>query len=150
MQDKINMSGIKYPDLVEMLRFQAKNLTDHTVFTYLLDGESDEQSVTYTELDEQVQMIASRLQHSGAANERVLLLYPPGLDYIRGFFACLYAGAVAVPTYPPDVTRLERTLPRFLLILVLMVGITGKNLILIPIRWLSCSTRPVQQRHHVA
>ena len=114
MQDKINMAGIKYPDLVEMLRFQAINLSDHTVFTYLVDGESDEQSVTYAELDEQVQMIASILQSSGAANERVLLLYPPGLDYIRGFFACLYAGAVAVPTYPPDVTRLERTLPRFL------------------------------------
>jgi amino acid adenylation domain-containing protein len=35
----------------------------------------------------------------------VLLLYPPGLDYIAAFFGCLYAGAVAVPAYPPRVNR---------------------------------------------
>jgi acyl-CoA synthetase (AMP-forming)/AMP-acid ligase II len=29
------------------------------------------------------------------------LLYPPGLDYIAAFFGCLYAGAIAVPAYPP-------------------------------------------------
>jgi amino acid adenylation domain-containing protein len=34
-----------------------------------------------------------------------LLLYPQGLDYIAAFFACLYAGVVAVPTYPPRRNR---------------------------------------------
>ena len=29
------------------------------------------------------------------------MLYPPGLDYIAAFFGCLYAGAIAVPAYPP-------------------------------------------------
>jgi len=27
--------------------------------------------------------------------------FPPGLDYIAAFFGCLYAGAIAVPAYPP-------------------------------------------------
>jgi amino acid adenylation domain-containing protein/FkbM family methyltransferase/non-ribosomal peptide synthase protein (TIGR01720 family) len=35
----------------------------------------------------------------------VLLLYPPGLDYVAAFFGCLYAGAVAVPAYPPRRNR---------------------------------------------
>jgi acyl-CoA synthetase (AMP-forming)/AMP-acid ligase II/acyl carrier protein len=35
----------------------------------------------------------------------VLLLYPAGLDYIAAFFGCLYAGAVAVPAYPPRPNR---------------------------------------------
>lgn len=33
--------------------------------------------------------------------DRVLLVYPPGLEFIVAFLACLRAGAVAVPVYPP-------------------------------------------------
>ncbi len=68
--------------------------------------------MTYAELDRQARTIAAQLQRLGAAGERVLLLYPPGLTYIAAFFGCLYAGAVAVPAYPPNPARLERTLPR--------------------------------------
>ena len=35
-----------------------------------------------------------------------MLVYPPGIDYIAAFFGCLYAGAIAVPAYPPDQARL--------------------------------------------
>src|SRR5205807_1397406 len=44
--------------------------------------------------------------------ERALLIYPPGLDYVVAVCGCLYAGMVAVPAYPPDPSRLQRTLPR--------------------------------------
>src|SRR6185295_4748861 len=37
--------------------------------------------------------------------DRALLLYPPGLDFIRAFMGCLYAGVVAVPAYPPRRNR---------------------------------------------
>jgi acyl-CoA synthetase (AMP-forming)/AMP-acid ligase II/acyl carrier protein len=37
--------------------------------------------------------------------QRVLLLYPPGLDFVAGFYGCLYAGAVAIPAYPPRRNR---------------------------------------------
>src|SRR3712207_4385484 len=49
--------------------------------------------------------IASQLQALGAAGDRALLLYPPGLDYLAAFFGCLYAGVVAVPAYPPVLNR---------------------------------------------
>jgi len=39
----------------------------------------------------------------------VLLLFAPGLEYIAAFFGCLYAGAVAVPAYPP---RLNQSIQR--------------------------------------
>jgi acyl-CoA synthetase (AMP-forming)/AMP-acid ligase II len=45
------------------------------------------------------------LQGMGAAAQRVLLLFPPGLDYIAAFFGCLYAGSVAVPVYMPRHNR---------------------------------------------
>ena len=33
------------------------------------------------------------------------MLHPPGLGYVAAFFGCLYAGAVAVPAYPPRLNR---------------------------------------------
>ena len=42
----------------------------------------------------------------------MLLLYPPGLEFVAALFGCFYAGAIAVPTYPPDSAKLSRTTPR--------------------------------------
>lgn len=108
---------LEWKNLIELLNTRAVDQPDVIGFRYLLDGEKDEARLTFSELDRHARVIAAQLESSGAQGERVLLLYPPGLDYIKAFFGCLYAGAVAVPTYPPDLTRLERSLPRFLSIL---------------------------------
>src|SRR6185436_13850834 len=68
--------------------------------------------LSYAELDRKARAIGAALQEANAAGERALLLFPPGLDYITAFFGCLYGGVIAVPAYPPDPARLERTLPR--------------------------------------
>jgi acyl-CoA synthetase (AMP-forming)/AMP-acid ligase II/acyl carrier protein len=72
---------------------------------FLADGDTIKGTLTYAELDHQARAIATVLQSRGLAGERALLLYPPGLDYIAAFFGCLYAGVVAVPTYPPRRNR---------------------------------------------
>lgn len=36
---------------------------------------------------------------------RAVLVYPPSLDFIIAFIACLRAGIVAVPVFPPHPTR---------------------------------------------
>ncbi|WP_253895921.1 non-ribosomal peptide synthetase, partial [Corallococcus exercitus] len=82
------------------------------LYTFLGDGDGEEIVWSAADLDVRARRIATALRERGAVGERVLLLYPPGLDYVAGFFGCLYAGAVAVPAYPPDPMRLERTLPR--------------------------------------
>jgi acyl-CoA synthetase (AMP-forming)/AMP-acid ligase II len=66
-----------------------------------VDGETQEDSLTYRELDLQARAIATRLQQMGASGERALLIYRPGLEFIAAFFGCLYAGVIAVPAYPP-------------------------------------------------
>lgn len=48
-----------------------------------------------------------------APGERVLLVYPPSLDFIVTFLACLRAGVVAVPVYPPDPRRLKKNMYMF-------------------------------------
>ena len=91
--------------LVEVLRGRLPELVNRTAYTFLVDGESEEISLTYGELDTRARAIAARLQELGAYGERVLLLYPPDLEYIAAFFGCLYAGAVAVPVFAPRANR---------------------------------------------
>jgi acyl-CoA synthetase (AMP-forming)/AMP-acid ligase II/alpha-ketoglutarate-dependent taurine dioxygenase/acyl carrier protein len=98
--------------LVELCRRRAEASPDGLAYTFLVDGESEEALLTYGGLDRRARAIGAMLQELGARGERVLLLYPPGLEYVSAFMGCLYAGAVAVPAYPPDPMRLGRTLPR--------------------------------------
>ncbi|HEX2573275.1 MAG TPA: amino acid adenylation domain-containing protein [Polyangia bacterium] len=98
--------------LVALLRHRATSAPTQRAYTFLLDGEETEQHLTYAELDERARAIGATLLSRGAGAGRVVLLFPSGLDYIAAFFGCLYAGAVAVPAYPPDPARLQRTLPR--------------------------------------
>lgn len=83
--------------LVELLRSRALDHPGQTAHTFLVDGEFEEVSVTYGELDRQARSIASRLQSLKFVGERALLLYPPGLEYLSAFFGCLYAGVIAAP-----------------------------------------------------
>ena len=39
-------------------------------------------------------------------------MYEGGIAFIIAFYGCLYAGVIAVPTYPRDPQRIHRTLPR--------------------------------------
>ncbi|MDN5882410.1 MAG: AMP-binding protein, partial [Nitrosospira sp.] len=50
-----------------------------------------------------------------AVGERALLLLDNDEHYVVAFFACLYAGLIAVPVFPPESTR-ERHLARLLAI----------------------------------
>lgn len=87
--------------LVDLLRWRAIHQCGEKVYSFLPDGEDQEICLTYGDLDRQARAVGAWLQSSGADGKRVLLLVNPGLDYIAAFFGCLYAGAVAVPAYPP-------------------------------------------------
>ncbi|MBD2165167.1 fatty acyl-AMP ligase [Calothrix membranacea FACHB-236] len=87
--------------LVDLLEYRASHQPEQTAYTFLADGITADSSFTYGELHQKAQAIAAYLQSQKAYQERVLLLYPPGLDFAAAFFGCLYAGAVAVPAYPP-------------------------------------------------
>ncbi|MEH2211072.1 beta-ketoacyl synthase N-terminal-like domain-containing protein [Nostoc sp.] len=87
--------------LVDILHGRAIHQPDKKAFTFLVDGETQGDSLTYRELDLQARAIAALLQSLVKSGERALLMYPPGLDFIAAFFGCLYAGIIAIPAYPP-------------------------------------------------
>ena len=92
-------------DLVTLLRQRTQDQAERRAYTFLADGEQEEETFSWSELDQRARAIAARLQRTVAPGDRVLLLYPPGLEYIAAFFGCMYAGAVAVPAYPPRHNR---------------------------------------------
>jgi acyl-CoA synthetase (AMP-forming)/AMP-acid ligase II len=88
--------------LVEMLDRRGADKPDRRALTFLAEGSGPETAVTYAELRQRALAIAGRLSAAGARGQRVVLLCPDGLDYLCGFFGCQYAGATAVPLFPPS------------------------------------------------
>lgn len=97
--------------LVNLLSDRAQQQPDRVPYTFLVDGETEKVSFSYEKLDQKARAIAALLQSMKAFKERVLLLYPPGLEFIAAFFGGLYAGVTVVPVYPPRgkqrMTRLQ-------------------------------------------
>ncbi len=104
--------------MVNILQQRAALAPDQIAYRFCVAGDqSADQSalpVTYGELDRRARAIGAWLQQRGAMGKRVLLLYPYGVEFIAGFYGCLYAGAVAVPLYPP---RPNRPDPRLLAVM---------------------------------
>jgi len=100
--------------MVEAVRYRVTTRPDASAFIFLEDGERESANLTVSELDRRARAIAAFLQAHNLADKRVVLLFAPGTEFVAAFLGCLYAGVVAVPTYPPDPIRLARTLPKFL------------------------------------
>jgi acyl-CoA synthetase (AMP-forming)/AMP-acid ligase II/aryl carrier-like protein len=100
--------------LIDVLQARASERGDHLAYRFLVTGEVTGSHIewSYAEMYRRARAIAAILQDAGATGQRVLLLYPPDIEFIAGFMGVVLSGAVAVPTYPPDPARLERTLPR--------------------------------------
>ncbi|MFD2169210.1 amino acid adenylation domain-containing protein [Tumebacillus lipolyticus] len=109
MNLKQSVSFTETASFVELLRARAESQPEQLAYRFSRDGEEMFEELTWGEAERRARSIAAYLQEKGAAGERVLLLFPPGLDYLTAFFGCLFAGAVAVPAYPPTSSRL---LPR--------------------------------------
>lgn len=106
-----NEKNINNPEtFVELLQNRTALTPDKAAFTFLNSLQNE--IFTYQQLESKIRNLAGYLQSLNIQGKRILLLYPPGIDYIIGYFACLYAGVIAVPVYPPDSSSLKRTLPR--------------------------------------
>jgi amino acid adenylation domain-containing protein len=98
--------------VVDLLRQRAETQPAAPAFHFVDNTDAPGIRISYRELDVAARRVATALVERGASGRPVLLLYPPGVDYVIGFLGCLYAAAIAVPAYPPDPGRWSRTLPR--------------------------------------
>jgi acyl-CoA synthetase (AMP-forming)/AMP-acid ligase II len=100
--------------IVDILRWRANSHPELMAYRYLLDGEFEEATLTYGDLDRRARSIAALLQATTKPGERALIIFPPGLDFIAAYFGCLYAKILAVPVYPLHAARPEANLPALL------------------------------------
>ena len=85
-------------NLVDVLQFRTEERPDALAFTFLGDGDGDEENLSFGELNRQARLIGAWLQQHEATAQRVLLLYPPGIQFITAFFGCLYPPILRVGT----------------------------------------------------
>ncbi|WP_144635194.1 non-ribosomal peptide synthetase [Bordetella genomosp. 13] len=69
------------------------------------DGPAADRRISYEALHTRARAVAAGLRECGRQGDRVLLMLDNDDHYVVGFLACLYAGLVAVPAYPPHASR---------------------------------------------
>ena len=95
-------------NLVSVIEHHAVRTPDKTVYIFLEDGENEKERVTCSGISERSRAVGASLRDLGAIGDRVLLLFPTGIDFILALYGCFYAGMIAVPAYPPRKNRLNR------------------------------------------
>ncbi|MFD2176709.1 AMP-binding protein [Veronia pacifica] len=96
-------------NLIEMLEYRVNLTPDDVAVRFLPRGEISEESISlsFIELHRRAQSIAVRLLQQGSRGDRVLLLFDAGIEFITGFWGCVYAGMIAIPLPPPKTKKLD-------------------------------------------
>ena len=107
-EQKANRMGLETASTLHgLLAARANLLEDRQAYTF--EGNDGPVTLTFRQLDDRARAIACQLSQTVKVGDRVLLLFPAGLDFVAAFFGCLYAGVRAVPaTYPKP----RRPVPR--------------------------------------
>src|ERR1700716_3026284 len=105
LPDDARAAGVQ--TLVDLLEHRAALQPAHVVFRFINSDGREEEVLTFATLQRRARASAAPLAEHVVPGDRVVLLVPPGLEYVSAFFGCLYAGAVAVPAYPPNPRRAD-------------------------------------------
>ncbi|MGC4013166.1 MAG: amino acid adenylation domain-containing protein [Luteolibacter sp.] len=111
--------------LARILEFRSTETPDALAYRFLADGVEESGSLTYGGLDARARAIAAALVEAGATGAPVVVAHPCGLEFLEALFGCWYAGAIAVPCYPPQGRRHRERLSAVL-------GDSGAKLALAP------------------
>lgn len=101
--------------LLEAVSFWAETSPSKTAMTFVDGTGSEVESLTYSDILRRSNALASHLldKLGLVRGSTCLLVYPPCLDFTVAYLACLRAGVIAVPCFPPDPKRLKKDLHMF-------------------------------------
>ena len=93
-------------NIVEVLQQRALSHPDRECIIFLGDGENQSDSLTYKENDIAACHVAGLMQKRGISKgDRVLIILPNSLEFVKIFYGCLYTGILAVPLHEPAGTK---------------------------------------------
>eukprot|EP01138_Halocafeteria_seosinensis_P015923 gb/GECG01016250.1/.p1 GENE.gb/GECG01016250.1/~~gb/GECG01016250.1/.p1 ORF type:complete len:905 (+),score=126.44 gb/GECG01016250.1/:1-2715(+) len=104
------------PDtLLDRLQHWTDLQPEKILYRFLNDHGVVAEKLTFKEVDEQSKAMALALSESKEVEkgDRVLLTFLPSTKFIVCFLACVRAGLIAVPVYPPDPRNLSKNLYMF-------------------------------------
>jgi acyl-CoA synthetase (AMP-forming)/AMP-acid ligase II len=90
-----------FTTLVEVLEHRAATQRDERACIFLTDRGAEEAALTFAELFERANALATRLASMTKPGDRALLVFPPGLEFVVAFYGCLIARVIAVPMMVP-------------------------------------------------
>lgn len=104
------MNQNSFKSICDRLESYAQGQDNDKGITYLNNDLIELENLTFKQIYERSQSIAAILIDKGVKKgDRVLLLYPPSVEYLCAFFGCLYAGAITVPVYPPSKNKTKQS-----------------------------------------
>ncbi|OEH45957.1 Polyketide synthase PksJ [Legionella parisiensis] len=95
-------------NIVDVVQSRAQKHPHQKAIFYLEDGELKTAELTLAELDQQAKIIAAHLQAHEITGNRVILLYPTGVEFITSLMGCWYAGVIAVPIPCPKMDEFTK------------------------------------------
>jgi acyl-CoA synthetase (AMP-forming)/AMP-acid ligase II len=93
--------GTGFTMLSDALTYWSQTRPDVTACVFVHPDLTVEQEISYDDLENRTRRAAVRLLADVHPGERVILLLPHGADFLVAFLACLRAGIIPVPLYPP-------------------------------------------------
>ena len=105
---------MKIGSLIEVLSAREQG---EATLTYLRNGDEAGPAVSHAHLLERARGLAGWMTEHGYSGQRAMLVFPPGLEFVEAFMACMMAGVIAVPVAPAPLTGDENKVKRMLSIL---------------------------------
>ena len=105
-------------NLASFFKWRCQQQPGALAYAFVRDTLEIAESMTYAQLAVQVNALAGRIAQHSQQGDRVLLVYPPGLEFVRAFWACMVTGRIAVPVPAPDPVRFKNNAPRLRAIIV--------------------------------
>ncbi|MCC6140583.1 MAG: amino acid adenylation domain-containing protein [Nitrospira sp.] len=103
--------------LAELFAYRCEQAGGGLAYAYLKDIAAIDRQLTWGDLAGEVNTLAKALGARVEPGARALLMYPPGLEVVVAFWACIQAGLVPVPAPAPDPIRRKHSLSRLQAIL---------------------------------
>lgn len=85
--------------LVKVFKAHVLAHPDKAAFVFITRAQ--EETISFAELDRCASNIALALHANDLAGQNVLLVFTPGLEFIKAFLGCLYAKVIPVPVNTP-------------------------------------------------
>ncbi|GGY18480.1 AMP-binding protein [Paludibacterium paludis] len=98
--------------LLDMMRYRAEENGDLVAYRELDSRGQEVGQISFAQLWRRAGAVARGLLAAPETGNAILLLFPPGIDFMVAFTGVVLAGKIAVPSARPGAVGLKRAVPR--------------------------------------